>query len=212
MSSRRHLTDIQVRVAEIFFGLEASAGYVVFGGAGLIAANLIARPTQDLDFFASSPTTSVDAAKEALMTSLVEHGYTVVVEHDGASTFCRLAVELEREAVLVDLAIDSPPSHPPTVTLLGPTLAPLELAGRKMLALYGRAKARDFADVYVLAERFGKVALLEQAAAGDGGFIEAVFAQMVDSLRRIPDADIPIDPDKVPRLRSFFAEWSAELA
>jgi len=57
---------------------------------------------------------------------------------------------------LVDLAIDSPPSAPPTVTLLGPTLVPMELAGRKMLALFGRAEARDFADAYVLAKRFGK--------------------------------------------------------
>lgn len=37
------------------------------------------------------------------------------------------------------------------MTLLGPTLVPLELAGRKLLALFGRAEARDFADVYVLA-------------------------------------------------------------
>jgi hypothetical protein len=31
----------------------------------------------------------------------------------------------------------------------------LELAGRKLLALFGRAEARDFAD-YVLEQRFGK--------------------------------------------------------
>jgi len=42
--------------------------------------------------------------------------------------------------VLVDPAIDSPPSAPPTMTILGPRLAPLELAGRKLLALFGRAE------------------------------------------------------------------------
>jgi hypothetical protein len=75
------------------------------------------------------------------------------VIHD-SPTFCRLVVIDRDNEVLVDLAVDSPPHLPPTMTLLGPTLAPLELAGRKLLALFGRAEARDFADVSVLSERF----------------------------------------------------------
>lgn len=39
-----------------------------------------------------------------------------------------------------------------------------------MLALFGRAEVRDFADVYRLAERFGKEALLAGATAADPGF------------------------------------------
>ena len=38
--------------------------------------------------------------------------------------------------VVFDVAIGSPPNVPPTMTILGPTLAPLELAGRKLLALF----------------------------------------------------------------------------
>jgi hypothetical protein len=34
------------------------------------------------------------------------------------------------------------------VTAAGPTLAPEELAGHKLLALFDRAAARDFADIY----------------------------------------------------------------
>ncbi len=59
----------------------------------------------------------------------------------------------------MDLAMDSPPHSRTTMTVLGPTLAPLELAGRTLLALFGRAEARDFADVYVrdrLRERRGQ--------------------------------------------------------
>src|SRR5690348_1306281 len=51
-----------------------------------------------------------------------------------------------------------------------PTLAPEELAGHKLLALFDRAAARDFADVYVLAHRFGKDVLLARAAQIDAGF------------------------------------------
>lgn len=38
--------------------------------------------------------------------------------------------------------------------MVGPTFDPEELAGRKLTALFDRAAARDFADVFVLAQRF----------------------------------------------------------
>ena len=47
--------------------------------------------------------------------------------------------------VVTDLAVDTPPDFPASSTAAGPTLAPEELAGRKLLALFDRAAARDFA-------------------------------------------------------------------
>jgi hypothetical protein len=84
------------------------------------------------------------------------------------------------------------------MTLLGPTLAPLELAGRKLLALFGRAEARDFADVHVLTERFGEDALLIEARAADPGFDEQVLAQMMTTLDRFTDDEIPASAEVVP--------------
>jgi hypothetical protein len=66
--------------------------------------------------------------------------------------------------------VNAPPDFPASATAAGPTLAPEELAGHKLLALFDRAAARDFADVYVLASRFGKGVLLARAAQ-----IDAVF-------------------------------------
>jgi hypothetical protein len=98
------------------------------------------------------------------------------------------------------------------MTLLGPTLAPLELAGRKLLALFGRAEARDFADVHVLAERFGEDALLIEARAADPGFDEQVLAQMMTTLDRFTDDEIPASAEVVPEIRLFFARWAEELS
>lgn len=64
MTAPEFLSTFQIAVARIFFGLEASKGYVVAGGAALLALNLIARPTEDLDLFASTPVMSVAEAKE----------------------------------------------------------------------------------------------------------------------------------------------------
>lgn len=168
MEGAELLTTFQVHVAKVFFGLRASQGYVVAGGAALLASDLIDRPTQDIDLFASAPVTSVEEAKASLIRALDRRGYQVEVIHDSPS-FSRLIVGNQGERVLVDLALDSPPSETPTMTLLGPTPAPRELAGRKLLALFGRAEARDFADVFVLAQRFGREALVRQAERMDIG-------------------------------------------
>ena len=63
--------------------------------------------------------------------------------------------------------MNAPPDFPASFTAAGPTLAPGELAGHKLLALFDRAAARDFADVYVLVSRFGKDMLLARAAQID---------------------------------------------
>lgn len=203
-------TDFQIAVARVFFGLNASEGYVVAGGAGLLASELINRATQDLDLFTHAPTESVTAAQGTFLSAIGRRGWNVTVLVD-TPTFCRLHVVDREDEMLVDLAVDSPPNSPPTMTILGPTLAPLELAGRKLLALFGRAEARDFADVYRLAERFGKEALLQQAADLDAGFDPQVLAQMMATHARFDDDELPLAPGDVPVARAFFERWSAEL-
>ena len=67
-----------------------------------------------------------------------------------------------------------------------------------------RAEARDFADVYTLAQRYTKLRLLARAAGIEGGFDLTIFADMLDTLSRFTDADIPVSPDEVSILREFF--------
>jgi Nucleotidyl transferase AbiEii toxin, Type IV TA system len=115
--------------------------------------------------------------------------------------------------ILVDLAINAPPDLPASVTSAGPTLAPEELAGHKLLALFDRAAARDFADVYVLAHRFGKDVLLARAAQIDAGFDANVLADMITTLDRFTDDEIPVpDGSSAADLRAFYATWRLELA
>lgn len=127
-----------------------------------------------------------------------------------AASFCRLVVS-GPEDLLVDLAIDAPPSMPPAASVAGPTFALEELAGRKVIALFDRAEARDFVDVYVLAQRFPKESLLARAAKIDAGFDPAVFADMLDAIARFADRDFPCDDQEVPVVREFFGRWAVEL-
>src|SRR6266550_4024666 len=91
------------------------------------------------------------------------------------------------EDLLVDLALDSAPGRPASASIAGPTFAPDELAGRKVIALFDRAAARDFVDVYALSRRFTKTALLDLAREVDSGFDVHVFVDMLRHLARYGD-------------------------
>lgn len=115
------------------------------------------------------------------------------------------------EALLLDLAVDSPPQLSPSTSLLGPTFAPEELAARKVLALFDRAEARDFADVYELINTFDRDALVARAAELDLGFTTDLLAESMGSLSRFADSDIPIAADAVPAVRQYFDSWRKDV-
>jgi predicted nucleotidyltransferase component of viral defense system len=163
------LSAFQLEVARLFFALPDSRGFLLAGGAALLAQHLTARPTEDLDFFTAPERGHVLAARDALEAAVSQHGWSVQRIHD-SDTFCRMVIRSADAGVLVDLAVNAPPDLPASETPAGPTLAPEELAGHKLLALFDRAAARDFSDVYVLAHRFGKDVLLARAAQIDTGF------------------------------------------
>ena len=52
----------------------------------------------------------------------------------------------------------------------------LIFAGHEFLALFDRAAARDFADVYVLARRFGKEALIPVPSGSSAAELRAFYA------------------------------------
>lgn len=203
------LTEFQIQVARLFFSLPASNGFLLAGGAALVAQQLTTRATQDLDFFTGPRQGDVPTARDAFEDAAMAQGWAVHRVRDTA-TFCRLVVS-GIEDVLVDLAVDTPPNLPAIVSMAGPTLSLEELAGRKVIALFDRAEARDFADVYILAQRYSKPLLLARAAEVDGGFDLAVFADMLDTLSRFTDTEIPVNPDEVNFLREFFTRWATEL-
>ena len=147
------LTELQRLVLELFFELPEADGFVLAGGAALVASGLSERPTQDVDLFGSDLASGVTAAADALEAAFADRGWKTERIRDTA-TFRRLVVRSPDDELLVDLAVDSPPLGVPTITAVGPTYPPRELAARKLLALFDRAEARDFVDVHTLSERF----------------------------------------------------------
>ncbi|MGI8680277.1 MAG: nucleotidyl transferase AbiEii/AbiGii toxin family protein [Jatrophihabitans sp.] len=206
---RGWLTEFQVEVAQLFFSLPASGGFLLAGGAALLAHGLTARATQDLDFFTRPDAGDVGLARDQFIAAADVRGWHVDRVQD-AGTFCRLLVH-GPEDLLVDLALDSAPGRPGSASIAGPTFAPDELAGRKVIALFDRAAARDFVDVYALSRRFSTTELLGLAREVDAGFDPGVFTDMLKHLARYADVDLALGDVDIAALRAFFQHWIAEL-
>ena len=90
-----------------------------------------------------------------------------------------------------------------------------ELAADKLLAVFGRAEARDFLDLEALEDRFGLGRLFELSAEKDQGFEPTVFAEMMDRFGRLGRAEFQLDDvqyEKLSRLVEAWRERALQLA
>jgi hypothetical protein len=203
------LSGFQQEIARLFFSLQSSQGFVLAGGGALLASGLSIRPTQDLDFFGSPGQVSVSLALDQFLDAIQQQNWEYeLLGH--ANDFARVRIIGSTE-LIVDLAIDVAPRFPIAQTPIGPVFSPLELAGRKLLALFDRAEARDFVDVYVLSKKFGNQKVFDAATQIEVSLNKQVLARMMNALQRFSDDELPIDHSEVGTIRKYFANWAKEL-
>lgn len=87
------------------------------------------------------------ALATAIEAALTERGWIVKVIRRHI-TFTRLLATIRDETIEIDLAVDSPLLFPIEHLDGRPTLAPQDLAARKILAILDRAEGRDFTDLW----------------------------------------------------------------
>jgi hypothetical protein len=155
------------------------------------------RPSRPLrQCFKWLPTTWAGRTKESWTSKTSSALRPLPIETASSSTW---AVTAQRESQ----------SNPPTWAR---PLSSRDLAARKTLALFGRAAPRDFAGVYDFARRYGRDRLIDWAAADDPGFDEQIIADMLASIDRLTDEDLPVDAKRVSAVRDYFRAWATELA
>ena len=76
------LTELQRRVRSIVAQLPESGVFALAGGAALIVSGIVARPTNDLDFFAPHPQ-RVEALLESAKAALQAEGLEVTTLSEG---------------------------------------------------------------------------------------------------------------------------------
>lgn len=87
------------------------------------------------------------ALATAIEAALTERGWIVKVIRRHI-TFTRLLATIRDETIEIDLAVDSPLLFPIEHLDGRPTLAPQDLAARKILAILDRAEGHDFTDLW----------------------------------------------------------------
>ena len=193
------LSPLQERVARIVAGLAESDGFALAGGAALILRGDVDRRTRDLDFFGPDAV-AVDRLAPVAQQALLDDGLRVqqVIDHPG---FARLLVGDDNDQTEVDLGTDAR-LFPPEELLGIRVLSGEKLAVDKLLALFGRAEARDFVDLLAVADRYGLDRLLDLAAEKDRGFDARVFAEMLTRIDRLPKAAFALDDTQFERLQA----------
>jgi len=200
------LSDLQLRVARIIAGLIEAEDFALAGGAALIVRGDVERATRDLDFFGTSPG-AVDRLVPAAQLALQEAGLQVdrLIESPG---FTRFVVADQLERTEVDLASDArlfPAEAGPGFDLLSSE----ELAADKVLAVFGRAEARDYVDLMAIEPRFGLARLFELAREKESGFNPVVFTEMLDRFPRLRRDEFPLDDIQFEELRFRVQVWRA---
>jgi len=173
------LTPTQQQILRLFLDLPVAGGYALAGGAALVLRGVVSRTTHDPDFFAP-PGGSVSPASGGFQAALEEHGFSSMVIRSSPS-FVRLVVTAPSgEQVLVDLGQDfrlaEVEEHPG-----GRTLSLADLAADKLLAVFGRAEARDFVDVFCLARVVGLEAMLDWARAKERAWMNTPWRPRSES-------------------------------
>ena len=204
------LSDIQLRAAAIVLALSEAEGFALAGGAALVLHEIVDRGTNDLDCFGPS-THAVNALVDPVASALKANGLAVeiAVRTDG---FAKLVVSGAADRTQIDIGFD-PAIYEPVRSAIGPLRHLHDLAGDKLLALFGRAASRDFIDVAALLHHFTKDELASLASAKDRGFDLGVLADAFGVLSRYERVDeYPTLTDgEYGELLQVFAEWQHEI-
>jgi predicted nucleotidyltransferase component of viral defense system len=124
--------------------------------------------------------------------------------------FARLVVESDEEQTELDLGTDARlfPAEPYEPA---PVLSGEELAVDKVLAVFGRAEARDFMDLMAIEPRYGLDRLCQLAAEKDRGFLLGVFADMLSRFSRLRREEFELDDASYDQLCCAIKRWRRQV-
>jgi len=188
----------------IVSGLAEAEGLALAGGGALIVRGDVDRGTRDLDFFGLTPE-SVNGLAPAVELALTAAKIEVTTLQSNQG-FVRLVACEGSERCEIDLAADAR-LFPIDTGQRVPTLTGEELGVDKVLAIFGRAEARDFIDFAAVEPKCGFERLCEQAAEKDRGFSARVFGEMLHKFDHLGRRESEIDDEGFNRLGQAVESW-----
>jgi predicted nucleotidyltransferase component of viral defense system len=188
--------------------------FFLTGGTALAEFYLHHRRSQDLDFFTLDQNLSFDVVNAEILK--LANKMSLKIEHQITSpTFLQYILTRNHQTLKIDMVKDVPIHFGEVKTVDGLMVDSLEnIAVGKLLAIFGRADAKDFIDLYFLLERDKKFEfdpLFEMARKKDLGLHEMYLAQMIYQVEKIDIFPETIKPFNEQELKDFFLQLSEDL-
>jgi len=173
------------------------------------------RVTKDIDLFTEIDDQEALQVTAALRDALQRQGLVIRDAERPPTDHRFVAVDpASGTECTVEVFPDGGRLHRRVTLDVGPVLHPEDLAADKVLALWGRARPRDYFDVAALIDHYSRDQLLDIAAAKDSGFTPTTFIDALRAINRLqqPDwAEDGISDVDAERLRALFGEWRTQL-
>jgi hypothetical protein len=209
--------EFQRQVAAVLLAAVGDAGFALAGSGAIREHGLTDRPTEDVDLFADSATSSeqFQAALAQGERALVDAGYQVQ-RLRVFPVYARLHVVDEQGAGMdVDLAINWR-VDPPVTMRLGPVLSQRDAVAGKVSAAYSRAEVRDLLDLDAIRRsgRYTDGELLAMAHQDDVGFDEVMFAEQLSQVVRYEASDVAeygVSPHALDAVKARLLGWAVTL-
>lgn len=149
------LDPLQSVIATTALALPEARTLALAGGGAMIAHGYTERSTHDIDLFTEIDDDEAVRIVVALRLALRNRGIEI---RDAAEPrdhrFVAVAADGRTEC-LVEIFADGGRLRPRVILDIGAVLHPDDLAADKVLAIWARARPRDYHDVAALIERFG---------------------------------------------------------
>jgi hypothetical protein len=209
------LTELQRDVCRLLAAARRQSGEsYIAGGAALTVALNTSRLSRDVDVFHDSAE-AVARSWDRDRAILSEAGYAVTPLRERPG-YVEAVIARQKQELIMEWARDSAFRFFPLLEHedLGLVLHPFDLATNKVLALVGRAEARDWIDTIACHERLQPLGYLAWAASGkDPGFTPSgILAQARRSSRYTHDEISALAFDgKSPDASDLARRWHQAL-
>lgn len=208
------LTPKQNKFLKSFFNSYLGQKFFLSGGTALAEFYLKHRLSQDLDLFTLDQNLGFDSVNAEVNRIALTLNFSI--EHQVTSpSFLQYIFKAGRETLKVDLVKDVPIHFGRIKKIKRVFVDSLEnIAVGKLLAVFGRADAKDFIDLYFLLEKaknFKFKTLFTKAKKKDLGLQEFYLAEMLSRAMAVKIFPKTIKPYGEKALVTFFSELSDDL-
>lgn len=208
------LTPFQTEFLTVFFQSILGKDFFLTGGTALSAFYLKHRLSQDLDLFTINQNLEFNMVNAEILKIIASLSGNIT-KQVSSPTFLQFIFKVKNEELKIDIVKDTPAHFGTLKKIPNIQVDSLEnIAVGKLLALFGRADAKDFIDLYFILEiekKFTFKKLYNLTKNKDSGLSEFYLAGMMKKVEDIEFFPRTIKPLNEKNLRNYFTNFSDKL-